>query len=98
MDNLQKKTSFNISFWIFIIVAILLVIFSVQNSRAIDVQLIFWDVNVSLAILLIGTFLTGLVAGALYAYSKFKPRKIKPKDTVYKRDTITPSQNLDEGI
>ena len=97
MDN-NQKTSFNISFWIFIIVAILLVVFSVQNSGAIDVQLIFWDANVSLAILLIGTFLTGLVAGALYAYSKLKRPKSKIKDTFSTEKEKSSSEILDENI
>lgn len=97
MDN-NQKTSLNISFWIFIIVAILLVIFSVQNSHAIPVQLIFWDVSISLAILLIGTFLTGLVAGALYAYSKLKKTKSKMKDTFSKENVKSSSEILDENI
>jgi len=97
MDN-NQKTSLNISFWIFIIVAILLVIFSVQNSHAIPVQLIFWDVSISLAILLIGTFLTGLVAGALYAYSKLKKPKSKMKDTFSKENVKSSSEILDENI
>jgi len=71
MTVLRKKVQF--SFWIFIILAVLLVIFSVQNSEAIGVRVFFWNVNVSLAILLIGTFLTGLITGALYAYRKFLP-------------------------
>jgi uncharacterized integral membrane protein len=71
MTVLRKKVQF--SFWIFIILAVLLVIFSVQNSEAIGVRIFLWNVEVSLAILLIGTFLTGLVTGALYAYRKFLP-------------------------
>lgn len=97
MDN-NQKTSLNISFWIFIIVAILLVIFSVQNSHAIPVQLIFWDVSISLAILLIGTFLTGLVAGALYAYSKLKKPKSKMKDAFSSKNEKSSSEILDENI
>jgi uncharacterized integral membrane protein len=79
MTVLRKKVQF--SFWIFIILAVLLVIFSVQNSEAIGVRVFLWNVEVSLAILLIGTFLTGLVTGALYAYRKFLPdSKEKEKD------------------
>ncbi len=88
MTVLRKKVQF--SFWIFIILAVLLVIFSVQNSEAIGVRVFFWNVNVSLAILLIGTFLTGLVTGALYAYRKFLPEhkevakeKEKKKENLY---------------
>ncbi len=71
MTVLRKKVQF--SFWIFITLAVLLVIFSVQNSEAIGVRVFFWNINISLAILLIGTFLTGLITGALYAYRRFLP-------------------------
>lgn len=88
MTVLRKKVQF--SFWIFIILAVLLVIFSVQNSEAIAVRVFFWNVNVSLAILLIGTFLTGLITGALYAWRKFLPdakdlekEKEKKKENLY---------------
>lgn len=62
------KQSTNISFWVFITLAIILVIFSVQNSGSIPVVIIFKTVNVSLAILLALTFLAGLIAGALYEW------------------------------
>lgn len=92
MSVLRKKVQF--SFWIFIILAVLLVIFSVQNSEAIGVRVFFWNVNVSLAILLIGTFLTGLITGALYAYRKFLPesRKVeKDKKTKDLYDPLAPN-------
>ncbi|MGQ1948751.1 LapA family protein [Geofilum sp. OHC36d9] len=76
-----KKNSLNFSFWVFIVLAIIIAVFSVQNSKPIDVRLFLWDVNISLAILLIGTFLTGLVIGALYAYQKLKPRSEKEEET-----------------
>ena len=88
MTVLRKKVQF--SFWIFIILAVLLVIFSVQNSEAIGVRVFFWNVNVSLAILLIGTFLTGLITGALYAYRKFLPdaKEEKEKEREKKKDNL----------
>jgi uncharacterized integral membrane protein len=76
-----KKNSLNFSFWVFIALAIIIAVFSVQNSKPIDVRLFLWDVNISLAIVLIGTFLTGLVIGALYAYQKLKPKSKKPEKT-----------------
>jgi uncharacterized integral membrane protein len=76
-----KKNSLNFSFWVFIVLAIIIAVFSVQNSPAIPVKLFFWNVEISLAILLIGTFLTGLVIGALYAYQKLKPKSEKPEET-----------------
>jgi len=90
MTVLRKKVQF--SFWIFIILAILLVIFSVQNSGAIEVNVFLWQVSVSLAILLIGTFLAGIVTGALYAYWKFLPSSKQLKKTEEKEH-----ENIDES-
>lgn len=80
MTVLKKKIQ--ISFWVFIVLAIFLVIFSVQNAGSIEVRILIWPVHVSLSILLIGTFLTGLITGALYAYNKFLPKspKIEEED------------------
>lgn len=89
MTVLRKKVQF--SFWIFIVLAVLLVIFSVQNSEAIGVRVYFWNVNVSLAILLIGTFLTGLITGALYAYRKFLPNA---KDLEQEKEKEKKKENL----
>ncbi len=87
MTVLRKKVQF--SFWIFIVLAVLLVIFSVQNSEAIQVRVFLWNVHVSLAILLIGTFLTGLITGALYAYRKFLPNaKDLEKDRDKKKENL----------
>ncbi len=80
MTEMKKKIQ--ISFWFFIALAILLAVFSVQNAGIIEVQVLWFPVNVSLSILLIGTFITGLVIGALYAYNKFLPKspKIEEED------------------
>lgn len=85
------KQSTNISFWVFITLAIILVIFSVQNSGAIPVVIIFKTVNVSLAILLALTFLAGLIAGALYAFVK-----IRHKEAEKSIDSQAPAENQND--
>ncbi|WP_158522828.1 LapA family protein [Geofilum rhodophaeum] len=91
MTEMKKKIQ--ISFWFFIALAILLAIFSVQNAGIIEVQVLWFPVNVSLSILLIGTFITGLVIGALYAYNKFLPKPTKAKsdasETLKEKDKNT---------
>jgi len=62
-----------LSFWIFIIVAVLLVTFSVQNSGPTDIQFLVWSIQVSKAVIIIATFLIGLITGALYGYFSRKP-------------------------
>jgi uncharacterized integral membrane protein len=89
MTVLRKKVQF--SFWIFIILAVLLVIFSVQNSETIMVRVFLWNVEVSMAILLIGVFLTGLITGALYAYRKFLP---DAKDVEMEKNKKREKENL----
>ncbi len=69
------KRKLNFSFWLFVVLAILLVIFSVENAGAIEVKVFFKKVNISLAILLIVTFITGLICGALYAWWRLIPSK-----------------------
>jgi uncharacterized integral membrane protein len=48
---------------IFIIVFFLLVIFVIQNTQVVDVQLFFWKVSMSRALMIFAIFLLGLVTG-----------------------------------
>jgi len=66
------------SFWIFLILSAALVIFSVLNADPVDVNILFKEVKVSLAILLIIVFLSGVIAGASYFFLKTKLKKQKP--------------------
>ncbi len=68
-----------LSFWIFIIVAVLLVAFSVQNSGTTEINFLNWSINVSLAVIIIATFLIGLITGALYGYFSRKPIAVIPE-------------------
>ncbi len=61
------------SFWFFIIVAILLVTFSVQNSAPTEISFLVWTVQISKAVLIIAVFLFGLITGALYGFFSRKP-------------------------
>ena len=88
------KKKIQISFWFFIALAILLAVFSVQNAGIIEVQVLWFPVNVSLSILLIGTFITGLVIGALYAYNKFLPKPSKEKDKNTKESPSNPEHDI----
>lgn len=83
----MKKTS-HISFWVFIAMAVILVVFSVQNSGPIQVSILFKNVEISLAILLALTFLGGLVAGALYSYVKFN-NKEKLKNGINQETSVS---------
>ncbi|TAJ11891.1 LapA family protein [Marinilabiliaceae bacterium JC017] len=69
------------SFWLFIIIAVLLVVFSVQNAFEVSVNLFFYEVRLSMAVLLIITFLLGLLVGAIYGYAKRNKRTAKKKES-----------------
>lgn len=63
------------SFWILIILAILIVIFSVQNAKAVEFNFMSWTSEVSLAVLLIITFIAGVLIGAIYSALAHRNKK-----------------------
>ncbi len=67
------------SFWFLIVIAIFIVVFSVQNADSVLVRFAIWEGQISLAILLILTFLFGLIFGAVYSYFGLR-KKDKKKD------------------
>ena len=66
-----------VSFWFFIIIAILLVTFSVQNSQATEISFLIWTRQVPTAVIIIATFLLGLISGSLYGYFSRKTKTTK---------------------
>ncbi|GEM_PF-4414579 len=80
------------SFWISLVLSALLVIFSVLNAKPVGVNFIFKEVEISLAILLIVVFLSGVIAGASYFYIKTK-RTVKNKQT----EEDTTAEELNEN-
>lgn len=54
----------------FLIFAILLsmvvAVFAVQNPVTVPLNFVFWDVSVSLVIVILGSFLIGILAGAIF--------------------------------
>lgn len=63
------------SFWVLMILAILVVVFSVQNANLVPFRLFIWTGDVSLAILLISTFIVGSIFGAFYYGITFRKNK-----------------------
>jgi uncharacterized integral membrane protein len=48
---------------VIIVLAALFVLFVVQNTRIVEVQLLFWTVSMSRSLMLLGTLLIGLIGG-----------------------------------
>ncbi len=67
------------SFWLLIILAILIVVFSVQNASPVFFTFLAWNGEISLAVLLIITFILGAIVGAIY---QMMARKAKNKKMV----------------
>ncbi len=70
------------SFWFLVILAILVVVFSVQNADVVPIRFVLWEGELSLAILLILTFLFGLIMGAVYYYLSVRKSKNNSKKDV----------------
>ena len=60
---------------VIIILVALFVLFVVQNTRTVDVRLLFWTVSMSRALMLLGTLLIGLIAGWLLGRTTRKNSK-----------------------
>ncbi|MGQ1891254.1 LapA family protein [Thermophagus sp. OGC60D27] len=86
---MRGKTTF--SLWGFIIIALLLVLFSVQNAQEVGFQFMVWKTHLSLSILLIVAFLLGLIAGVFFSYRRnrkhLKMEKEKDKSALKTNQT-----------
>ena len=57
---------------VIIVLAALFVLFVVQNTRIVEVQLWFWTVSMSRSLMLLGTLLIGLIGGWFLGRAKKK--------------------------
>jgi len=87
----KKNSNIKLSFWIFIILLLMLVTFSVQNSFLVTVKLIFWQIDMPLAVLLISTLIIGVVGGMFYSYFKYRKQE---KDSTEDIDNIEEDETI----
>ena len=57
---------------VIIVLAALFVLFVVQNTRIVEVQLLFWTVSMSRSLMLLGTLFIGLIGGWFLGRAKLK--------------------------
>ncbi|NIO03044.1 MAG: DUF1049 domain-containing protein [Proteobacteria bacterium] len=50
---------------LFAILLVLVLVFVIQNTQVVEVRLLIWKVSMSRALMLLGTFLVGMIAGWL---------------------------------
>ncbi|MBW1998989.1 MAG: LapA family protein [Deltaproteobacteria bacterium] len=68
-----KKSFVTFKNIVFAILIILVIIFIVQNTQTIEVKFLPWKVSLPSAVILLGTFVVGLVIGWLAR--RVRPRK-----------------------
>lgn len=64
------------------VLAVLVVVFSVQNADPVHIRVLTWQGDISLAILLITTFILGALVGALYYGLTMRQKKNSKKDNI----------------
>lgn len=51
---------------ILIVIALLFAVFVVQNAQVVELRFLFWRAEASSALVLVGTFVLGLIVGRLF--------------------------------
>jgi putative membrane protein len=69
-----------IRIFITLVLAILLVIFTIQNSEIVAIKLFFWKFEITEALLIIFCIIIGLLIGLLIPKKKTKPVKKENDD------------------
>jgi len=57
---------------IFVILAALILLFVIQNTQVVETRFLVWTISMSRSLLLLGTFIVGVVAGWLLRRPKHK--------------------------
>lgn len=71
----KEDSKIKFSFWILIIMLLILVTFSVQNSFLVTVKLLFWQLEIPMAMLIVSTLIIGIVGGMSYSFIKSRAKK-----------------------
>ena len=64
---------------VFIVLAILIVIFTIQNTQVIDIQFLTWKASISRALVLLSTLFVGIILGWLITWGGYSRRRRKEK-------------------
>ncbi len=74
---------------VFIVLAILIVIFTIQNTHVVDIQFFVWKASISRALVLLSTLFIGIILGWIITWAGYSRRKRKEREERnQKRPTI----------
>ena len=57
---------------VFVILAVLILLFVIQNTQVVETKFLVWTISMSRSLLLLGTFIIGVIAGWLVRRPKHK--------------------------
>ena len=57
---------------VFVILAVLILLFVVQNTQVVETRFLVWTISMSRSLLLLGTFIIGVIAGWLVRKPKHR--------------------------
>jgi putative membrane protein len=73
---------------VFIVLAILIVIFTIQNTQVVDIQFFLWKASISRALMLLSTLFIGIILGWLLTWTGYSRRRRKEKGEQEERKPI----------
>jgi uncharacterized integral membrane protein len=57
---------------VFVILAVLILLFVIQNTQVVETRFLVWTISMSRSLLLLGTFIIGVIAGWLVRRPKHR--------------------------
>ena len=57
---------------VFVILAVLILLFVIQNTQVVETRFLVWTISMSRSLLLLGTFVIGVIAGWLVRRPKHR--------------------------
>jgi len=57
---------------VFVILAVLILLFVIQNTQVVETKFLVWTISMSRSLLLLGTFIIGVIAGWLVRRPKHR--------------------------
>jgi uncharacterized integral membrane protein len=73
---------------VFIVLAILIVIFTIQNTQVVEIKFFIWQTSISRALVLLSTLFIGIILGWLITWAGYSRRKRKEKEKLEEKKPL----------